>query len=170
MNEKIKEVHDEVEKMPFSLSLFKGDLTDTQSIAYMVNQWFIFQAMEHNIFRKLPHPSLPRCDKISDCVIALGGKIDGDLMCRATARYINYIVGVEDDKDKWYSHVYLNYMAMLMGGQIISERNPDMELMWNFSDTTNAIKSIRKLKIDWDQVYNGFLYHRDMLKELEEVE
>ena len=45
-----------------------------------------------------------------------------------------------------------------------------MEWMWYFTDRADAIKSIRKLKIDWDQVYNGFLYHRDMLKELEEVE
>ena len=109
-------MHEKVERMPFSQSLFKGELTDTQSIAYMVNQWFIFQAMEHNIFRHLPHSSLPRCDKISDCVRELGGKIDGDLMTQGTAKYINYIVGCEDDKDKWNSHVYLNYMAMLMGG------------------------------------------------------
>jgi len=163
-------VHEEVERMPFSQSLFKGELTDTQSIAYMVNQWFIFQAMEHNIFRHLPHSSLPRCDKISDCVRELGGKIDGDLMTQGTAKYINYIVGCEDDKDKWNSHVYLNYMAMLMGGQIISENNPEMEWMWHFSDRTTAIKSIRKLKVDWDQVYQGFVYHGEMLKELEDVE
>ena len=163
-------MHDEVEKMPFSLSLFKGELTDTQSIAYMVNQWFIFQAMEHNIFRHLPHSSLPRCDAIADCIRKLGGKIDGDHMTIGTANYINYIIGSEDDEEKWNSHIYLNYMAMLMGGQIISETNPHMEWMWYFTDRADAIKSIRKLKIDWDQVYNGFLYHRDMLKELEEVE
>ena len=163
-------MHDEVEKMPFSLSLFKGELTDTQSIAYMTNHWFIFQAMERTIFRSLPHPSLPRCDKIQDCVEAMGAQITGDVMCTATSKYINYIIGCEDDKKKWSSHVYLNYMAWLMGGQLLSEANPDMEWMFHFSDTTAAIASIRKLEIDWDQVHQGFVYHRDMLKELQSVE
>ena len=155
--------------MPFYQALFNGELTDSQMVAYMVNQWFIFQTMEHDIYRNLPHPSLKRCDKIQTCVEELGEKIDGKWMTKATQDYMNYIRGSEDYEEKWASHIYLNYMAMLMGGSIISEKNPEMTWMWHFEDRAECIKSIRELEIDWDQVHEGFKYHRGMLEELNHV-
>lgn len=168
MNENIKEIHDEVENMPFSQALFNGELTDPQIIAYMQNQYFIFQSMEHGLF-KLPHKSMYRCEKIKECIEEMGEVIDGKWMAKATQDYINYIIGAEDYREKWMSHVYLNYMAMLMGGSIIAEKNPEMTWMWHFDDRTECIKSIRAESYDWDQVYEGFNYHRRMLEELNNV-
>jgi heme oxygenase len=169
MNENIKEIHDEVERMPFSQALFNGELTDHQIVAYMCNQWFIFQTMEDDVYRSLPHKSMKRCEKIKECVEEMGFEIDGKWMAKATQDYMDYIRGAEDYDEKWNSHVYLNYMAMLMGGSIISEKNPTMTWMWHFDDRTECIKSIRELDIDWDQVYQGFNYHRRMLEELNNV-
>jgi hypothetical protein len=44
-----------------------------------------------------------------------------------------------------------------------------MTWMSHFDDRTECIKSIRELDIDWDQVYQGFNYHRRMLEELNNV-
>lgn len=169
MNENIKEIHDEVENMPFSQRLANGQLTDPQIVAYLQNQWFIFQAMEGSL-NQLPHPSLNRCENIRLCVQEMGEEIDGKWMAKATQDYINYIIGAEDYDEKWMSHVYLNYMAMMMGGQIISEKNPEMAYMWHFENRQECIKAIREKEIDWDQVHEGFKYHRRMLEELNNVE
>ena len=169
MNENIQQIHDEVENMPFSQRLFRGELTDTQIIAYMCNQYFIFQAMEHGLFH-LPHRSLYRCTKIKECVEEMGETIDGKWMALATQDYVNYIIGAEDYREKWMSHVYLNYMAMLMGGSIIAEKNPEMRWMWFFENRSECIKNIRAEEIDFDQVHEGFKYHRRMLEELNNVE
>jgi hypothetical protein len=59
----------------------------------------------------------------------MGFEIDGKWMAKATQDYMDYIRGAEDYDEKWNSHVYLNYMAMLMGGSIISEKNPEMTWM-----------------------------------------
>lgn len=169
MNENIKEIHDEVEKLPFSQKLADGELTDSQMIAYMQNQWFIFQSMEGSL-NDLPHESLRRCRKIRECIYAMEEEIDGKWMAKATQDYINYIIGAEDYREKWYAHVYLNYMAFMMGGSLLKEKNPEMTWMWHFEDRSECIKSIRNLEWDWDQVYQGFNYHRRMLEELNNVE
>ena len=168
MNENIRKIHDEVENMPFSQSLFKGELTHHQMVAYMNNQYFIFQAMEDSL-NQLPHPELYRCLKIKECLAELGEELDGKWMARATQDYINYIIGAEDYREKWMSHVYLNYMAFMMGGSILAEKNPEMTWMWHFDDRQECIKAIRAEEVDWDQVHEGFKYHRRMLEELNHV-
>lgn len=169
MNENIREIHDEVEQMPFSQKLVLGDLSDAQIIAYMQNQWFIFQAMEESL-NQLPHKSLHRCLKIKECIFEMGEEIDGKWMTQAVKDYINFIIGAEDYPEKWMSHVYLNYMAMMMGGSILSEKNPEMSWMWHFDDRKECIRAIREEEIDLDQVHEGFKYHRRMLEELNHVE
>jgi heme oxygenase len=169
MNENIREIHDEVEQMPFSQKLVLGDLSDAQIIAYMQNQWFIFQAMEESL-NQLPHKSLHRCLKIKECIFEMGEEIDGKWMTQAVKDYINFIIGAEDYHEKWMSHVYLNYMAMMMGGSILSEKNPEMSWMWHFDDRQECIRAIREEEIDLDQVHEGFKYHRRMLEELNHVE
>lgn len=169
MNENIREIHDEVEKMPFSQALFSGELSRPQKIAYLCNQWFIFQAMEDSL-NSLPHPFLYRCARIEEVLFEMGEDIDGKWMAKATQDYINYIIGSEDYKEKWMSHVYLNYMGLLFGGQIVSEKNPEMSEMWYFNDRSDCIKAIRDEEIDFDQVHEGFKYHRRMLEELNNVE
>lgn len=169
MNENIREIHDEVEQMPFSQKLVLGDLSDAQIIAYMQNQWFIFQAMEESL-NQLPHKSLHRCLKIKECIFEMGEEIDGKWMTQAVQDYIYYIIGAEDYREKWMSHVYLNYMAMMMGGSILSEKNPEMSWMWHFDDRQECIRAIREEEIDLDQVHEGFKYHRRMLEELNHVE
>jgi len=100
----------------------------------------------------------------------MGETIDGKWMALATGDYVNYIIGAEDYREKWMSHVYLNYMAMLMGGSIIAEKNPEMRWMWFFENRSECIKNIRAEEIDFDQVHEGFKYHRRMLEELNNVE
>ena len=168
MNENIREIHDEVENMPFSQKLASGELTDPQIIAYMQNQWFIFQSMEGSL-NNLPHESLRRCRKIRECIQAMEEEIDGKWMTKATQDYINYIIGAEDYREKWMSHVYLNYMAFMMGGSLLTEKNPEMTWMWHFDDRQECIKAIRAEEIDFDQVHQGFKYHRRMLEELDYV-
>ena len=169
MKDDIREIHDEVEKMPFSQRLFNGELTDSQIVAYMQNQYFIFQAMEGSL-NTLPHESLRRCRKIRECIQGMEEEVNGKWMAKATQDYINYIIGAEDYREKWMSHVYLNYMAFMMGGSILVEKNPEMTWMWHFDDRQECIKAIRAEEIDFDQVHEGFKYHRRMLEELENVE
>lgn len=169
MHESVKEIHDEVENLPFSVALAEGNLTHHQKTAYLNNLWFIFQTLEHDIYRDLPHPDLHRCETIEQTLEEMGEELNGKWMTKGVEDYMFYILGAEDYKEKWSAHVYLNYMALMMGGQIVSKHNPEMVSLWDFNNRTECVNAIRELEWDWDQVYKGFTYHQRMLEELNNV-
>jgi heme oxygenase len=169
MKSSLQQTHDRVENLPFSKKLFAGEITRNQTIAYLVNHWFIFQIIEKNMFHDLPHTSLYRLDAIEKDLELLGVKIDGSMLLPSAKNYVNYILGSEDYESKWNSHVYLNYMAILFGGKIISGNNPDMKNMLDIDNRLECIAAIRELETDEVQVEAGFEYHGKLLEELDLV-
>ena len=61
-------------------------------------------------------------------------------------------------------------MLMLGYGSIIARKNGERGGCGSSRIDQNGIKNIRAEEIDFDQVHEGFKYHRRMLEELNNVE
>jgi heme oxygenase len=66
-------------------------------------------------------------------------------------------------------HIYLNYLAVMFGGQIIKKVVPSTGNMYEFENMNEAASTIRVLQKDeWaDEVNKGFDFNIAILEELE---
>jgi heme oxygenase len=77
----------------------------------------------HNALEKkyeLPHPSLNRCKSIEkDLGVLIKLKMD---LTESTKKYIDYINTLTENQ--WKAHIYVNYLAIVYGGQMIKSKVP----------------------------------------------
>ena len=73
------------------------------------------------------------------------------------------------DKEKLDSHIYLNYLALLYGGQMIKSKIPGRGLLYDFDDQKDCIASIRAIQKDeWvEEVNKGYGFIIQILDELQ---
>ena len=69
------------------------------------------------------------------------------------------------------AHVYLNYLAIMFGGQMMKTKVPSTGRMYDFENMMEAAGSIRAIQKDeWaDEVNKGFDFMIEIFKELENV-
>ena len=85
----------------------------------------------------------------------------------ATTKYGIYLEGLKT-KDL-YPHIYLNYMALMFGGQIMKSKVPGKGRMYDFDNVPELVGRIRSVQKDeWaDEVNKGFQYIINILDELQ---
>ena len=68
-----------------------------------------------------------------------------------------------------YPHIYLNYMALMFGGQMMKSKVPGKGRMYDFDNVQESIATIRGIQKDvWaDEVNKGFQYIINILDELQ---
>jgi len=68
-----------------------------------------------------------------------------------------------------YPHIYLNYMALMFGGQIMKSKVPGKGRMYDFDNVPELVARIRSVQKDeWaDEVNKGFQYIINILDELQ---
>lgn len=149
LKEAIADKHKLAEQMPFNQKMFKGELSKEEYIAYLCQQLGIFDAIEKD--RKLPHTSLNRVDNIlKDLQELMGfGENDGleiDLL-DTTKEYRNYLNKLT--QEELLPHVYLNYLALMFGGQMMKAKVPGSGKMYEFNgDMREIAGSIRAIQKD----------------------
>lgn len=166
LRESTSELHSKAEKMPFNQKMFRGELTKEEYISYLSQQLAIFDTIE---VHELPHESLKRSNKIFDDIKQLfGNEIIQITILTSTKEYTNYLS--ELTQEQLLPHVYLNYLAIMFGGQIMKSKVPGDGKMYFFEDTNDCIKSIREIQKDeWaDEVNKGFEFIINILDELQE--
>ena len=86
---------------------------------------------------------------------------------KATGEYGVYLEGLKT-KDL-YPHIYLNYMALMFGGQMMKSKVPGKGRMYDFDNVQESIAMIRGIQKDeWaDEVNKGFNYIINILDELQ---
>ena len=158
------ERHKKAEAMPFNQEMLQGKLSKEAYGAYLLQQQSIFEELER---QELPHPGLARKMAIQSDIDDLGDTLDDLMVLDATKSYCNHLNNLSAE-DR-LAHVYLNYMALLFGGQISKQKIPSKGNMYDFEQPAKLIKSIRALQKDsWAEEANkGFEYHIRILKELE---
>lgn len=168
LREVTQEKHKEAEQMPFNQRMLRGELSNQEYMHYLLQQYLLFLQME---VHELPHPSLNRADKILSDIEELSEDVSVvDLkMLNSTGQYIRHIAQLTPED--LLPHIYLNYLALLFGGQMMKSKVPSEGKMYDFDDMNDCIQSIRSIQKDeWaDEVNKGFQYIIDILDELDRV-
>ena len=155
--------HKEVERMPFNVKMFKGHLTKEQYGWYLRSQLGIFRALEDNF--EFPHEGLKRIEAVAFDLMSLG--IDNLVCDVATREYANYLRGLSQEDAN--AHIYLNYLAIMFGGQMMKKATPGPGKMYEFENMKECMESVRAIQTDeWaDEVNRGFDFMIKIMKNLE---
>jgi heme oxygenase len=164
LREATAELHSKAEKMEFNQRMFRGELSTDEYVKYLYQQLSIFDAIESE---ELPHPSLTRTDKIKEDILELKSVMDIMNILPITTAYSHYLSTLT--KEERLPHVYLHYLALAYGGQMMKDQTPGLGRMYDFEDMQEAIGAIRAVQQDeWaDEVNKGFEYIITILNELQ---
>jgi heme oxygenase len=165
LKESTAELHSKAEKMPFNQKMFNGELTNEEYVNYLIQQYLIFKQIESGC--ELPNESLKREEKILEDIKEINQN-EFVFETPATKQYVNYLSNLTNER--LLSHVYLNYLALAYGGQMMKSKVPGSGKMYDFENMMECIGSIRAIQKDeWaDEVNNGFQYIINILDELQE--
>ncbi|MDI9356740.1 MAG: biliverdin-producing heme oxygenase [Chitinophagaceae bacterium] len=165
LKEATNEKHKQAEKMPFNIRMFKGLLTKKEYLLYLEQQKQIFSEIEN---KGLPHESLARTTNIeTDIEELIKQGFDSSAVLSSTNNYREYLRSLS--YEEVLPHIYLNYLAIMFGGQLIKKKVPSIGMMYDFNNMQEAAQSIRIIQKDeWaNEVNKGFDYIINIFEELE---
>jgi heme oxygenase len=150
--------------MPFNVAMFKGELTKEQYGKYLLSQLEIFSAIEENF--QMPHEGLRRKEAVMEDLKSLG-IYQFEIVDNGTLDYVSYLRGLTQEEVN--AHIYLNYLAIMFGGQMMKKQTPGAGNMYEFEDMNESAATIRAIQKDeWaDEVNKGFDFMIEIFKELE---
>lgn len=157
--------HKQAERMPFNARMINGLLDKNEYLFYLNQQMRIFQTIE-NI--GLPHESLKRADHVQADIDELKSQgFYSDSILSSTLAYAVYLSSLS--YEQVLPHIYLNYLAIAYGGQMIKKVVPSTGRMYVIDNIQEAIQSIRNVQSDsWaEEVNKGFDFNILILEELE---
>lgn len=171
LKDAIAEKHSLAEKMPFNQRMFKGELSKEEYVLYLSQQLAIFDAIE---VYELPHPALKRAENIFADIKELleiqnGESVDIKPLV-ATNEYRKYLNNLS--QEELLPHVYLNYLALMFGGQMMKAKTPGSGKMYEFEgDMREIAGSIRAIQKDeWaDEANKALDYNIAIFDELQRV-
>jgi heme oxygenase len=167
LKEAIAEKHSLAEKMPFNQKMFRGELNNEEYANYLTQQYAIFNTLEKN---PLPHPSLNRKDLVEADIAELVGEDSIIPLLLGTAQYCDYLNTLTAEEQQ--PHIYLNYLAIMFGGQMMKEKTPGSGRMYEFDgDMREIAGTIRAIQKDeWaDEANKALDYNIDILDELHRI-
>jgi heme oxygenase len=172
LKEATAEKHRKAERMAFNVLMINGKLTAPQYEWYLQAQYKIFEAIEDNF--ELPHPSLARKEAVKSEIDSVGmDAVNGGVpqsttpIVQSALDYAEYLKGLEQEEVN--AHIYLHYLALMFGGQMIKAKVPGNGAMYEFGeDMMVAAGAIRDIQSDdWaDEVNLGFDKMIEIFKEL----
>lgn len=166
LKEVTMEKHKLAERMPFNVKMFRGELSKTEYLDYLIVQASIFQVIEQ---KGIPHPSLLRLQRIFEDIEELGVSSIGRTDLKSVKEYCLYLQKLTYVET--LPHIYLHYLALMFGGQMMKSKVPGSGRMYDFDDMQGGAGSIRSLQIDeWaDEVNKGFDFMINIFDELERI-
>jgi heme oxygenase len=159
--------HKQAERMPFNVRMFKGELSKKEYLHYLIQQASIFQIIEQ---KGVPHKSLLRLKRVFEDIEELLPDVKDVLPTLvAMEKYGVYLQKLE--YENLLPHIYLHYLALMYGGQMMKSKTPGSGRMYEFDDMKSAAMVIRELIVDdWaDEVNKGFDFMIDIFDELERI-
>ena len=168
LKDAIAEKHSLAEKMTFNQRMFSGEISNEEYTLYLCQQLAIFDAIE---IHELPHPALDRAGNVFEDIKELVG--EGQIQItplQSTNEYRKYLNTLT--KEEQLPHVYLNYLAIMFGGQMMKAKTPGSGKMYEFDgDMREIAGSIRAIQKDeWaDEANKALDYNINILDELQRV-
>lgn len=162
LKEQTSELHRKAEQQPFSQRMVGGKLSEEEYLKYLKSIYYIFNEIERR--GVLPNLVLERRLKILQDIKELGGQLDGNFYSNV---YVNHLSQITDEE--LLPHVYLNYLAVMFGGQMIKPNIPGSGTLYDFDDMRTAMSSIREIQKDeWvDEVNRGYSFWIEIYDNLE---
>ena len=163
LKEATAELHSKAEKMEFNQRMFRGELSPLEYGNYLTQQLVIFLEIECR--EVLPNENLKRSEVIRQDINELG--VYTFKINKATNDYVVYLGDL--NQSSLNAHIYLNYLALVYGGQMMKSKIPGSGKMYEFEgEMMELIGSIRAIQKDeWaDEVNKGFQYIINILDEL----
>lgn len=165
LKEATSEKHRLAERAAFNQRMFNSKLSKAEYLLYLMQQHHIFEAMEMNT---LPHPALNRTEAVlADMKELTDNGIQASGVLASTKTYAEYLKSLSAKEA--LPHVYLNYLAVMFGGQMMKSRVPSSGKMYEFSDMPVALQAIRAVQKDeWaEEVNKGFDFNIAIFEALE---
>lgn len=156
-----KKLHEDLELQSFNQKMFRSEQTRDERQAYLSVQYEIFSCLDIHVpakLRRLPY--------ICYDLDQLGGRIN---VPPAALGYATHLETICEDKRP---HIYLNYMGLMFGGQIMKRRYPNFPMeIYEFEDLQAGKRYIREeVCEDTDnfilEVKYGFRWQIEIAKEL----
>jgi len=169
LREATMEKHKMAEKMPFNQLMFEGKLTNETYLEYLKTQHKIFEKIESII--ELPKNFL-RTGKVyhdmTELIVMINHNSDNvvNLETDIPKSYTEYLSTL--DEETIWPHIYLNYLALLFGGQMMKSKVPGSGKMYDFENSQEIISIIRgKQQDEWaDDVNKAYDYIINIFEEL----
>ena len=164
LKEATHDKHKEAERMLFNVKMFKGELTKEQYAKYLLSQLEIFSAIEENF--EMPHEGLKRKYAVIEDLKSLDFH-QLEIVDNATLKYADYLRGLTQEEVN--AHIYLNYLAIMFGGQMMKANTPGAGNMYEFENMMECAGTVRAIQKDeWaDEVNKGFDFMIKIFKNLE---
>jgi len=145
LKEAIDVKHREAEQMEFNQRMMRGELTRFEYSQYLFQLYNIFSAIERF---PLPHPDLARSGKALQDIDDLnpGDSVYHLHMCPSTFDYVLRLHTLT--QEELLPHVYLNYFALMFGGQMMKEKTPGEGRIYQFDNMKDVMMSIRSIQKD----------------------
>lgn len=171
LKEAIAEKHKLAEQLPFNQRMFKGELNNEEYILYLAQQFAIYNTIEK---KPLPHPALNRSVAVLADIKELMGANEEEFITinpiQSTIDYTNYLNNLT--QEELLPHVYLNYLAIMFGGQMMKKNVPGSGKMYDFDgDMREIVGSIRAIQKDeWaDEANKALDFNINILVELQKL-
>ena len=163
LREATSALHSKAERMEFNQRMFKGELSPLEYGKYLTQQLNIFSEIECRDV--LPHENLKRSEAIKQDINEL--ELNELKPLESTRQYALYLMNISDEELK--AHIYLNYLALAYGGQMMKTKVPGSGKMYDFENMMECVGSIRAIQNDEmaDEVNKGFQYIINILDELQ---
>jgi hypothetical protein len=159
--------HKEAESTPFNIRMFKGLLSKTEYLLYLNQQLSIYQTIES---KGMPNSDLKRAKNVQADIDELNTSViySGDVL-GSTKAYTGYLAS--HSYEQILPHIYLNYMAVMFGGQMMKNAVPSAGRMYDFDNMKECILSIRNVQKDeWaEEVNKGYNFIILIFEELETI-
>jgi len=160
-----KELHEDLERCSFNQKMFRGEQTRAERADYLLSWYEIFKILDKRV------PSeLHRCAHITYDLDHL--KMTSSSVPLYTHGYCTYL---ESFCKNIKAHIYVNYMGLLYGGQIMKKRYPEFPTeIYNFDDIESSREYIREQIVEDTEDFiteanHAFRWHIAISSELSET-
>jgi hypothetical protein len=130
-----KELHDDLERLAFNQKMFRSEQTQAERADYLLNWYEIFSILDPHVPReiqRLPHVCYD-LDRL---------RLPSSEASSMAHGYCAYLEAICDDLRP---HIYINYLGLMYGGQIMARRYPHFPTeIYTFDDLDSSRQYIRE--------------------------
>ena len=142
LRELTMEQHKNAERSNFAKKLVSGEVSPSKYVVYLYNMGYVYHILETvasqaGVLTGLS--AIRRAEHIWSDYEELAAVNEKPVLLNTVQDYMDYVIGMRNDKERLLAHIYVRHMGDMSGGQIIAKKVPGQGRYYKF-------KSVDKLK------------------------